>query len=144
VPETRYRVETIGGMPVVAALAAIDISTTDELRKILLDLTADGHATVIVDMTSTPLCDSGGFSVLVGAHRRTVAKYGGLRLVTSAAGPVVRALDLTGVGRFIPTFSSLEEALAASPAGVAVPVPSRPSSNLPNDALQPGSPAEGT
>lgn len=143
-PDMRYRVEIISGMPVVAALAAIDITTTDELRKILLDLTADGHATVIVDMTSTPLCDSGGFSVLVRAHRRAVAKDGGLRLVTSAAGPVVRALDLTGVGRFIPTFSSLEEALAGPPAAGAVPVPSRPSPELRHHARQPGSPAEGT
>jgi hypothetical protein len=54
VPDMRYRVETISGMPVVAALAAIDISTTDELRKILLDLTADGHPTVTRGYSVSP------------------------------------------------------------------------------------------
>jgi anti-anti-sigma factor len=136
VPDIRYRVEMTSGMPVVAAPAAIDFTTKDELRTILHDLAADGHATVVVDMTHTPLCDSGGLSVLVRAHRRAVAKEGGLRLVISADGPVVRALDLTGVGRFIPTFRSTEEALAASPP--------RPSQDLNGDAHPPGRLAEGT
>ena len=109
--DSSYRVEMVSGMPVVAAPAAIDITTADELRRILLDSVADGHATVVVDMTGTQLCASDGFSVLVGAHRRAVAKGGGLRLATAADGSVARALDLTGVGRFIPTFSSLKEAL---------------------------------
>jgi anti-sigma B factor antagonist len=115
VPDSEYRVEIISGMPVVAAPAAIDISTTDELRGILMDAAADGHATVVVDMTRTRFCDYLGLSLLVWAHRRAVARGGGIGLVVPAGGPVVRALDLTGVGRFIPTFSTLEGALAARP-----------------------------
>ena len=68
--DSRCRVEMISGMRVVVAPAAIDVTTTDELRRILLDSVADGHATVAVDMTRTRSCSSAGFSVLVGAHRR--------------------------------------------------------------------------
>jgi anti-anti-sigma factor len=109
-----------GGPPVVTAPVEIDAITADELRRALLDAAADGHATVVVDMTRTGFFRSGGFSVLVGAHRRALAEGGGLRLATAADGPLARALDLTGVGRFIPTFSSLAAALAAGPVGVIV------------------------
>jgi hypothetical protein len=66
-------------------------------------------------MSRTEFCHSGGFSVLVGGHRRALAEGGGPRLAIATDGPLVRVLDLTGVGRFIPTFSSL----AAAPAGLA-------------------------
>ena len=111
--DATYRVELVSGMPVLATPAEIDAITADELRQALLDAAAYGHATVVLDMTRTGFCHSGGFSVLVGAHRRALAEGGGLRLATAADGPLVRALDLTGVGRFIPTFSSEAAALAA-------------------------------
>jgi hypothetical protein len=52
---SRHRVEMISGMPVVAAPAAIDTTTTDELRRILLDSAADGHAMVVRPRTSPEL-----------------------------------------------------------------------------------------
>jgi anti-sigma B factor antagonist len=122
VTDSRCRVETICGLRVVAAPAVVDVNTTDELRQALLDSAVDGHATVVVDMTGTRSCDSEGLAVLVTAHRRGLAEGGGLRLAVPADGRVARALDLTGVDRFIPSFSSLEEALAAGPANVIVPV----------------------
>ena len=105
-----YPTEVIGEVPVVAAPAEIDIATADELRAVLLGVAADGH-TVVVDMTGTRFCDSAGLSVLAGAYRRAVAEGGELRLVIPADGSVVRVLTLTGLGRFIPSFASLEEAL---------------------------------
>jgi hypothetical protein len=60
----------------------------------------------VADLSRTRLCDSAGFSVLVRAHRRALADGGGLSLVIRTGGPVARALDLTGVGRFVPTFTS--------------------------------------
>ena len=62
------RIETISGMRVVAAPAAIDITTADELGRILLDSAVGGHATVVVDMTRTRTCDSASFSMLVWAQ----------------------------------------------------------------------------
>lgn len=120
--DTGYRVEMVGGTCIVAAPAVIDISTSDELRRVLLHVAADGHAAVVVDMTPTRFCDLDGFSVLVGAHRRALAEGGGLRLAIPADGPVARVLDLTGVGRYIPAFGSVEEALAARPAAMTMPM----------------------
>jgi len=105
-----YPTVVIGGVPVVAAPAEIDIATADELRTALLGA-ADGHTVVVVDMTGTRFCDSAGLSVLAGAHRRAVAEGGELRLVIPADGSVVRVLTLTGLGRVIPSFGSVEEAL---------------------------------
>ncbi len=141
--DSRYRVEMISGVPVVAAPARIDVTTTDELRRVLFDAAADGHATVVVDMSRTRFCHFWGLSMLTGAHRRALAEGGGLRLAVPADGPLVRALDLTGVGRFIPTFMRLGEALAAGPAAVIVPIPPRTSPELRDRAYQAGSPAAG-
>jgi anti-sigma B factor antagonist len=102
----------ISGMPVVAAPAQIDITTAAQLRMALLGPAADGHTTVVVDMTCTRFCDSAGLSVLAQAHRRALADGGELRLVISPHGAVVRILTLTGMDRLIPSFGSLEEALA--------------------------------
>lgn len=81
--------------------------------------------------------------MLVGAHRRALFEGGGLRLAIPADGPLERDLDLTGVGRFIPTFMSVAEALAAGPDAVIVPLRPRTSPELLNHARQPSRPAEG-
>lgn len=104
--DSGYRVEMITGVPVVAAPAVIDVTTTDELRRVLFDSAAGGHATVVVDMTSTRFCGYVGLSVLVGAHRRALAEGGGIGLVVPADGPVVRSLDLTGAGTSAHTVQS--------------------------------------
>jgi anti-sigma B factor antagonist len=110
-PDLRYPVKMVSGVPVVAAPAEIDINTADQLQKALLGSAAAGHATVVVDMTRTRFCDSAGLSVLARAHRQALADGGELRLVIPADGAVVRILTLTGLGRFIPSFGSVEEAL---------------------------------
>jgi anti-anti-sigma factor len=144
VADSSYRVEIIGGMPVVTAPAAVDVNSTAELRQVLLDSPADDHNVVVVDMTGTRVCGFVGFSVLVRAHRRAVANGGELRLVIPADGPVVRALELTGVGRFIPSFSSREEALAAGPAAMIAAGRPQDCAHLGGGAHQPGGLVEGT
>jgi anti-sigma B factor antagonist len=110
-PDIRYRIKVTSGLPVVAAPAEIDTTTADQLRMALLGAAADGHMTVVVDMTRTRFCDSAGLSVLVRAHRQALADGGELRLVIPADGAVVRILTLTGMDRLIPSFDSVEEAL---------------------------------
>jgi anti-sigma B factor antagonist len=106
----------INGVPVVEAPAEIDISNAEQLRIVLLDAGSRGHATVVVDMTRTRFCDSSGFSVLVGAHKRALADGGGLRLVIPASTQVLRIFTVIGLGRFIPRFASLDQALDPGPA----------------------------
>ena len=113
-PGVRFPV-TINGIPVVTAPAEIDIITAGQLRTVLLHSVAHGQATIVVDMTGTTFCDSAGFSVLVRAHKQTLAEGGGLRLVIPADSAVARSFTLTGLDRIIPRFASLDHALAPGP-----------------------------
>jgi anti-sigma B factor antagonist len=106
----------VNGVPVVEASEEIDICNAEQLRIVLLEAASRGHATVVVDMTRTRFCDSSGFSVLVGAHKRALAEGGGLRLVIPDGSRVLRTFTVIGLGRFIPRFASLDQALPPGPA----------------------------
>ena len=114
VPDHRYPL-MINGVPVVEACEEIDICTAEQLRIVLLEAGSRGQATVVVDMTGTRFCDSEGFSMLIGAHKRALADGGGLRLVIPAGTQVSRIFKVIGLSRFIPRFASLEQALAPGP-----------------------------
>ena len=116
----------INGVPVVAAPAEIDVTTARQLRTVLLRSASRGHPTIVVDMTRTRFCDSAGLTVLVRAHRRTLADGGGLRLVMPADGSILLIFAITGLHHIIPLFDSLDEALALRPAAVIRPVRPRP------------------
>lgn len=111
-PAAGYPVQMTGGVPVITAPAEIDVTTAGQLRAVLSDWLARGHAAVVVDMTGTQFCDSAGLMELVRAHRRAVAHGGGLRLVISADDAILRVFTLIGLDRLIPRFASLEQALA--------------------------------
>ena len=117
--DIRYPCKMIGGVPVVAAPAEIDITSADQLRAVLLDTAAEGHPTVVVDLTLTGFCDCCGLHTLLLVHKLAQADGGELRLVTPADGLVPRILALTRLDRLIPCFASLEEALAPARAPAA-------------------------
>ncbi len=82
-----------------------------------------GHPAFVVDMTRTRFCDSAGIAALIEAHRRARAAGGQMLLAVSGAA-VPRIFELTGVDRVLPSFTSLEEALAHTPAGTGpLPLP---------------------
>jgi anti-sigma B factor antagonist len=112
----------VGGVPVVTAPAEIDTTTAGELRAILVEWQARGHATVVVDLTATQFCDSVGLRELVWAHKRAVADGGGLRLVIGGDGAVLRVFTVTGLDGVIPRFAALTQALAQIPATAARPL----------------------
>ena len=58
-------------------------------------------------------------SALSGAHKRALAEGGGLRLVIPDGSRVLRIFTVIGLGRFIPRFASLDQALPAAPAAAA-------------------------
>lgn len=110
-PETSFPVKLISGVPVVTAPEEIDVTNAARLRSVLLEATATGHTALIVDMSQTLFCDSAGLNVLVRAHQRAEAKGGQVRLVISTT-DVRRIFTITGIDRVIPSFPSLERALA--------------------------------
>ena len=113
-PEDRFPVEVVGGVPVVAAPEEIDITNAEALRAALLTA-ADGHGTLVVDMTRTQFCDSSGLRTLIAAHKRAGAEGREVLLVIPSTA-VLRVFALTAMDRVIPNFTSLAEALAQAPA----------------------------
>jgi anti-sigma B factor antagonist len=115
-PDARFTVEVVRGVPVVAAPEEIDITNAEALRAALLTA-ANGHGTLVVDMTRTRFCDSSGLHVLIAAHRRAGAEGREVLLVIPST-TVLRVFALTGMDTVIPNFTSLAEALAQAPAPV--------------------------
>ncbi len=114
-PEASFPVQVVSGVPVVTAPEEIDITNAAWLRAALLEAAARGSRTLVVDMAQTQFCDSAGLNVLVRAHKRAQADGGELLLVIGPAA-VLRIFTVTGIGRLIPSFPSVEQALAQAPA----------------------------
>jgi anti-sigma B factor antagonist len=110
-PDARFTVEVITGVPVVITPEEIDITNADHLRIALLESAGHGPGTLVVDMTRTRFCDTAGLHALVGARKRAQAEGGEVLLVMPGAA-VSRILAVTGLDRMFPSFASLEEALA--------------------------------
>jgi len=110
-PDDRFSVEVAGDVPVVAAPEEIDITHAEAVGSALLEAAANGHGTLVVDMTRTRFCDSSGLHALVAAHRSAEAEGREVLLVIPGAA-VLRVFALTGMDRVIPNFTSLAEALA--------------------------------
>jgi anti-sigma B factor antagonist len=115
VPDTRYLIRLSGGVPVVAVPVEVDVTTSAQLREILLEASGSGHSTVVVDMSQTRFCDSSGLHTLIRAHKRAVSEGGELRLVVPPDGTVPRILNLTGLDLYLPCFPSVAEALSGRP-----------------------------
>jgi anti-sigma B factor antagonist len=103
--------EVVSGVSVVAAPEEIDITNAPALRSALLGAAAHGHGTLVVDMTLTRFCDSSGIYTLLAAHNRARAEGGELLLVIPDIAPL-RAFQITGIDRVIPSVTSLDQALA--------------------------------
>jgi anti-anti-sigma factor len=114
-PEDKFPVEVVRGVPVVAAPEEIDITNAEALRSALLTAAANGHDRLVVDMTGTRFCDSSGLHTLVAAHKRAEAEGREVLLVIPST-TVLRVFALTGMDRVIPNFTSLPEALARTAA----------------------------
>jgi anti-anti-sigma factor len=114
-PDDRFPVEMVGGVPVVAAPDEIDITNAEALRSALIKAAANGNRTLVVDMTRTQFCDSSGLQALIAAHQR--AEAAGRQVLLVIPGPaVLRVFTLTGMDTVIPNFTSLAGALAQTPA----------------------------
>jgi anti-sigma B factor antagonist len=110
-------VDVVRGVPVVTAPEEIDLTNVPGLRVALQEAAAAGSPALVVDMTRTRFCDSAGLRVLVDAHKRSLAEGGAVLLAVPAAA-VLRVLALTGIDQVIPTFASLDEAVADATASL--------------------------
>ncbi|MFI8193892.1 STAS domain-containing protein [Streptomyces sp. NPDC085946] len=103
---------TDGHLAVLCVGGEIDTHTAPALRKEALDVIAQGHPHLILDLTGITFCDSSGFNALIGIMRCATAANGSLTL---AAVPdrLSRMLDLTGLSTLMPSYPSTEAAMNA-------------------------------
>ena len=115
-PEDTYPVRWSGRQALVALPEDIDVANAGQIREELLSVLNRDAEALIVDMTATVSCDRAGADAVARAYQRAVASRTELRLVVTS-GVVLRMLGMTGVGRLVPVYPSVEAALAArSPA----------------------------
>jgi anti-sigma B factor antagonist len=101
-------------MSVVVVLPAeIDVTNSEEVYQQLVAPLAPGVSTVIADMMSTVFCDSSGVHAIMHAYESAAARDVRMLLAVSSATSVRRVLELIGVGRLMPVYTSLSEALDA-------------------------------
>jgi anti-sigma B factor antagonist len=110
-PEHRPTVQMIGGVPVVATPEEIDMTNAAGLEAAFLEASALGHDTFVVDMSGTQFCDSAGVHALVQAHKLFRSEGGEMLLVVSSTA-VQRVFAIIGIDRLIPSFPTLEQAVA--------------------------------
>jgi anti-sigma B factor antagonist len=103
------------GVPVVVALPAeIDVTNCDQVHDQLIAALKPGVNIVVADLTSTVFCDSSGVHGIMRAHEGAAARDVQLWLAVPQTGSVRRVLELTGVGRLMPVYPTLQDAMGAA------------------------------
>lgn len=93
-------------------IGEIDIYTVATLKRAVNDLIASGQTDIVLDVSGVTFMDSSGFGILLSACRRVRPQGGRLALVRP--NPVIgRMLRLTRLDSIIPTYDSVDSAMAA-------------------------------
>jgi anti-anti-sigma factor len=105
----------------VAVLSGeLDITSAPALREELLSLLSPGAGRLIIDLSAAGYADASGVAVLVGSARRARLLGGWLRLA-SPAPEVARVLLVTGAGRHLATFPTVQAAITGQRSGARPP-----------------------
>ncbi|MEP7024040.1 MAG: STAS domain-containing protein [Actinomycetota bacterium] len=104
-----YRIRRAGPQAVITLPEEIDVTNADPIRQALLSAVNPDITALIIDMSGTTFCDSAGLYAIVAAYRQATAAGTQLRLVATS---ILRIFQVIGVDQLIPTYPSLEAALA--------------------------------
>jgi len=109
---TVTRDRTPDGIVIVSLEGEHDLATAETVRDGIADA-ADGA--IVVDLRHTQFIDSSILGVFVSASRQAEEAGTGFAIVIdpSTNGAVSRVFDVTGLADILPTYDSLEDALAA-------------------------------
>jgi len=99
-------------MPAVVELPAeIDVTNSEQVYQQLVAALGPGVDAVVADMMATVFCDSSGVHAIMHAYETAGERDVQLRLAVAPSTSVRRMLQLIGVGRLMPVYPSLAEAL---------------------------------
>jgi anti-anti-sigma factor len=104
-----------GEWAVLRVSGELDLMTSPVLRQRVHDVVADGHHSLVVDLSDVFFCDSSGVGVLVAARRLIRSCQGRLRLILPDRGAddgshVNRVLGALGVRRLFDVRPDVEAA----------------------------------
>ncbi|WP_097253976.1 STAS domain-containing protein [Streptomyces sp. Ag109_G2-15] len=106
-----------GEWAVLRVSGELDLMTSPVLRQRVHDVVAEGHHSLILDLSEVFFCDSSGVGVLVAARRLIRSCQGRLRLILPDRGAdegshVNRVLGALGVRRLFDVRPDVETATA--------------------------------
>ncbi|MFI2203803.1 STAS domain-containing protein [Streptomyces sp. NPDC020192] len=106
-----------GEWAVLRVSGELDLMTSPVLRQRVHDAVADGHHSLVVDLSEVFFCDSSGVGVLIAARRLIRSCQGRLRLILPDRGAVDgshvnRVLGALGVRRLFDVRPDLDAATA--------------------------------
>ena len=101
------------GATVVTVRGKVFYDTLDPLADVLAQLAGHPARRVVLDLSGVPLCDSSGLNLFVRIRSDLAATGGWLRL-TGARPMVDNVLHITNLDRILPSYATVEDALAAS------------------------------
>ena len=99
------------GTAVLTVKGEVDVATAPRLREHVIDLVADGHRRIVVDIEGVEFLDSTGLGVLVGALKRVRSHGGELELVCTRP-RILKVFEVTGLDRVFAIHASVDEAVA--------------------------------
>ncbi|MFG3010312.1 STAS domain-containing protein [Streptomyces cinerochromogenes] len=104
-----------GEWAVLRVSGELDLMTSPVLRQRVHDIVAEGHHSLVVDLSDVFFCDSSGVGVLIAARRLIRSCQGRLRLILPDRGAddgshVNRVLGALGVRRLFDVRPDVESA----------------------------------
>jgi anti-sigma B factor antagonist len=103
-------VETRAAHGLIRAVGELDFSSSETLRAAAEGVLAEGHETLLIDLSEVRFLDSTGLSALVAVGRAAARRGSSVGLIAPSE-PVLHVLRLMGVDNVFPTYASESEAL---------------------------------
>jgi anti-sigma B factor antagonist len=113
-PLARVSERARGGIPVASIEGEVDASNTGEIGDRLRRMLTNRGRALVVDLTATTYLDSAGINLLFEVANELRERQQRLHVVIAEASPIARMLAITGLGAIVPTYPTLEAALAGA------------------------------
>jgi anti-anti-sigma factor len=106
-----------GEKVVVSTKGQLDTQTTQEFKKVLLELIDTGARKIILDFSELHFITTAGLSCILVLLKRMEVEEGELS-VAALKGQVKKVLDISGLCSCIPVFDTVVAAVAKTQAGI--------------------------
>lgn len=105
-------VREVAGRDVLHVTGEIDYASSPDLEKTVLEHLEKNADRVILDLSEVSFMDSSGLALLLHARKAASDRDGSLSVVIPPQGPVMRVVEVAGVGAHLDLHESLDAAVA--------------------------------